>query len=166
MKKLVIATVVSAVSVAACGGKVEVVQVSSGMGGAGTQGGNGGASPTASTSSSTSTSTRSTSASTNSSTSSVCAASGTGVGASTSAGDPGCGTCSQAIHDATVILCPPSQALYDAIVECLCDVGCPEECAEACMGGDGTPQCGDCVDGALHQPGGACVEQYTACAND
>ena len=160
---IVMGVVAAGVTIAACGGKVDLDGLTTG----GTTGTGGSTSTSSSSSSSTS---NSTSSSGNGSSSGSSTSSGVVGSSSGSSGTTGCDPtfhCAQAIQagiPAQKPLCTGSSSdnLYNAFVACMCAGGgaCTTACASSiCIGLDSTDTCKMCE-------GTGCSQQFTACEND
>lgn len=76
------------------------------------------------------------------------------------AGGGGCATCYDAAFVGSDLpFCPGSQALYDAIVDCICVTSCESECAVFCTGGRPDDICSSCATSS-------CSSQFAACEAD
>jgi len=85
----------------------------------------------------------------------------TTVGPSTGSGS--CISCSVALESGLTPsqpLCPSSQPLFDAVVQCACASQCPYACGDnVCVGGDPSDTCGECVSNL-------CGMEFASCIND
>jgi hypothetical protein len=71
-----------------------------------------------------------------------------------------CSTCYEwGFTDATDPLCPSSEPLWNAVMDCICVFDCASQCATACGGGEFDTACDSCVNSA-------CITEMEACAND
>ncbi|HHH29404.1 MAG TPA: hypothetical protein ENK57_13805 [Polyangiaceae bacterium] len=83
-----------------------------------------------------------------------------GFGGFPTGGGGSCSSCGDKLFNGVPDpLCPWSEPLFDAVVQCACVTQCPMECFDACNGMGGDPPCEDCL---LTQ----CVAEIDACAND
>jgi len=140
----------------ACGGKVVVDN--SGAGGEG-----GAPSSSVDNVSSVNSGPITTSVSSGPSTSSV--SSGPFTSSSVGTGPQPCTTCSQAISGSDPSqLCPGSDKLYDALVECICFATCAQSCGNTlCQGNQQPPdECMSCI----NDPQKGCGKELEACVND
>jgi len=91
------------------------------------------------------------------------APSGTSVATVGSTGSGPCIRCAEALQlgvNPGPPLCPGSQPLFDALVQCVCVSQCPYTCGDnACIGDDATDSCGECI-------GRLCSVEVNNCAND
>ncbi len=103
-------------------------------------------------------------ASTSGSTSSTSTTNAT-TSTTTSSTKPKCYSCSEVIEGDVGLdqICPESQAILDALVECVCGTSpnlCATECAETCTGSeDPAGLCQDCITNS-------CGQQLDACFSD
>lgn len=77
---------------------------------------------------------------------------------STGTGGP-CKTCSQALNGVPGPFCNTSDLLFDDLVVCSCQQGCPMECANSCVGQAGDLDCFGCMNAM-------CQAQLDACLQD
>lgn len=79
------------------------------------------------------------------------------VGGSTGSGGF-CKSCSDALFGDLAPFCAGSELLFDDLVVCACDQGCPMACQEACAGGPMPPACETCIQQTCGAPLDACLD--------
>jgi hypothetical protein len=74
-----------------------------------------------------------------------------------------CTTCADFLTNGGDMLCPQSEAIYNTLVECVCNGACAGKCNDnACAGQDLTPECQDCITDTNK----GCGNEFNECAND
>lgn len=75
----------------------------------------------------------------------------------------GCQNCGQAASEVTpqLPLCPESEGLYTALIDCVCEGPCTDVCGGICDGAPATDECGNC----LSDPAG-CGNLVISCTNE
>ncbi len=69
-----------------------------------------------------------------------------------------CKTCSQALNGVPGPFCMTSDLLFDDLVICSCQQGCPMECANSCVGQAGDLDCFGCMSAMCQPQLDACLE--------